>query len=92
MFYPKFLCELSPIERVWCQAKKYTRAYANGTITLLRKIVPDGLDSVTLEQIKKFCRTCRDFERAYREGVSWGQVTEQVKVYKCHRRVYAQQS
>lgn len=40
MFYPKFHCELSPIERVWCQSKKYTRAYADGTITRLRRIVP----------------------------------------------------
>ena len=47
LFYPKFHCELSPIERVWCQSKKHTRAYADGTITQLRKIVPEGLDSVT---------------------------------------------
>ena len=51
MFFPKFHCELNPIERVWCQSKKYTRAYANGTITCLRKIVPEGLDCVTLGQM-----------------------------------------
>ena len=34
IFYPKFHC---PIERVWCQAKKHTRAYADGRITRLRK-------------------------------------------------------
>ena len=54
MFYPKFYCELSPIKCVWCQAKKHTRAYADGTITRLRKIVPEGLDSITVEQIKMF--------------------------------------
>ena len=32
MFFPKYHCELSPIERVWCHAKKHTRAYANGKI------------------------------------------------------------
>ena len=72
-FYPKFHCELSPIER-------------EGTITRLRKIVPQGLDSVTLEQIKKNFRTCRDYERVYRE------VEGRVKMYKSHRRVYSQQS
>lgn len=88
MFYPKFHCELSPIERVWCQAKKYTRAYADGTITRLRKIVPEGLDSVTLCQIHKFFRTCRDYEKAYQDGGSGKDVEERVKIYKSHRRVF----
>ena len=87
MFYPKFHCELSPIERVWCQSKKHTRAYANGTITRLRTIVPEGLDRVTLEQIQKYFRTCRDYERAYRQGGTGKEVEERVKVYKSHRRV-----
>ena len=68
VFYPKFHCELSPIERVWCQSKRHTRAYADGTITKLRKIVPEGLDSVTVEQIKKYFRTCTDYEKAVLEG------------------------
>ena len=87
MYYPKFHCELNPIERVWCQSKKYTRAYADGTITKLRKIVPDGLNSVTLEQMKKFCATCRQYERAYLEGGTGREVEERVKLYKSHRRV-----
>ena len=33
---------------------KYTHAYADGTITHLRKIVLEGLDFVTLEQMRKF--------------------------------------
>ena len=87
LYYPKFHCELSPIERVWCQSKQYTRKHANGSIVRLRQIVPEGLDSVTVEQIKKYFRTCRDYERAYREGVTGKAVEEQVKVYKSHRRV-----
>ena len=87
LFYPKFHCELSPIERVWCESKKYTRAHANGTISRLRKIVPEGLDSVTVEQIKKYFRTCRDYERAYREGGTGREVEERVKVFKSHRRI-----
>ena len=85
IFYPKFHCELSPIERVWCQSKKHTRAYADGTITRLRKIVPEGLDSVTIEQMKKFFR---NYENAYREGGTGREVEEHVKIYKSHRRVY----
>ena len=87
LFYPKFHCELSPIERVWCQSKQYTRAHVDGTITRLRAIVPEGLDSVTVDQIKKYFRTCRDYERAYREGVTGREVEERVKVFKSHRRI-----
>ena len=81
MFYPKFHCELSPIERVWCQSKKHT-------ITRLRKILPEGLDSVTVEQIEKFFRTCRDYEKAYREGGTGREVEEREKMHKSHRRVH----
>ena len=38
MFIPKFHCELNPIERVWCHAKKHTRANCNGSIVRLCKI------------------------------------------------------
>ena len=87
LYYPKFHCELSPIERVWCQSKKFTQKHANGSIVRLRQIVPKGLDSVTVEQIKKYFRSCRDYERAYREGVTGRDVEEKVKIYKSHRRV-----
>ena len=68
-------------------SKKHTRAYADGTITRLRKIVPEGLECVTTQMIKKFFRTCRDYERAYRAGGSGKEVEKAVKQYKSHRRV-----
>ena len=46
----------------------HTRQYANGTITKLRQIVPEGLQTVTSEMIKKFFITCRMYEKVYREG------------------------
>ena len=53
------------------------------------RIVPEGLDSVTAQQIKK---TCRDYENAYREGGTWREVEECVKLYKSGRRVYSEHS
>ena len=88
-FYPKYHCELSPIELVWCQAKKHTRAYANGSIVRLRTLVPEGLDGVQTELIKKYFRLCRDYEKAYREGHTGKAVEQRVKYYKSHRRVQA---
>ena len=87
MYYPKFHCELNPIERCWCHAKKHTRAHANGSIVRLRKIVPESLDSCSQELIMKFMRKARDYLRAYREGSTGWNVDEKVKSYKSHRRV-----
>ena len=42
---------------------------------------------MTQNQIKKYFATCREYERAYREGVTGKDVKERVKLYKSHRRV-----
>ena len=88
-FYPKYHCELSLIELVWCHAKRHTRAYANGSIVRPRQLVPEGLNNVTKEQnlIKKFFRLCREYERVYREGHTGKEVEDKIKIYKSHRRV-----
>ncbi len=87
IFLPKFHCELNPIEHVWCQCKKHTRSYANGTITRLRKIVPESFSLVTCESIGRFFAKCRDYEQAYDEGHTCDSVDEVIKKYKSHRRV-----
>ena len=87
VFFPKFHCELNAIERVWCHAKKYSRAYTNGTITKLRKIVPESLDTCHTDLISKFVVTCRDYMKAYRDGCTCRDVDSRVKQYKSHRRV-----
>ena len=51
IFFPKFHCELNPIERCWAQAKRFTRVKTNYTIQRLRTKVPLALDSVTTENI-----------------------------------------
>ena len=57
MFLPRFHCELNPIERCWCHAKKFTRAHCNGSIIRLRKIVPEGLATVNKDLIARFLRS-----------------------------------
>ena len=89
MFFPKFHCELNAIERCWCHAKKFSRAYANGTITRLRTIVPQALDTCKPDLICKFFLTCRDYLNAYAEGHTCKNVDEAVKIYKSHRRVFS---
>lgn len=50
---PKFHPELNPIERMWAQAKQYTKAYCKYTWSSLRANVHPALDSVPLESIQK---------------------------------------
>lgn len=88
IFFPKFHCEMNPIERCWCHTKKYSRAYCNGTVTRLREIVPKALSTCTTEMILKIFMTCRDYEKAYREGCTCKNVDALVREYKSHRRIY----
>ena len=53
MYYlPKFHCELNPIERVWAQAKRYSRAHCKCSIVSLQRTVHPALDSVSLENMQ----------------------------------------
>ena len=88
-FFPKFHCELNPIERVWGKAKVHTRARCNYSITGLRKNVGPALDSVSVDNIRRYFRKCRDYMKAYRDGHTAGKLLENaVKVYKSHRKVH----
>jgi len=87
-FFPKFHCELNAIERCWCHAKKHCRAYANGSIVRLRKIVPEGLDTCTTELIRKFFVKSRDCLKAYANGCTCGDVDAVVKTYRSHHRIF----
>ncbi len=89
MFVPKFHCELNPIERVWGQAKVYSRMYTNFTLLRLRQIVDPALDSVSVDLIRKFFRKVVDYQRAYIEGKKAGkELDKAIKVYKSHRRIF----
>ena len=72
VFLPKFHPELNPIERVWAQLKRFTKAhckYSNGS---LRKNIPLAYDSVTMENIHNHFRKVRHYMFAYLEGLTPG--------------------
>jgi len=61
MFIPKFHCKLNPIERIWCQAKKYTRANCDYSFPGLESIIDTALDSVSVDLMRKFFRKVREY-------------------------------
>ena len=87
VYLPKFHCELNPIERCWCHAKRYTREHANGSIVRLRKIVPESLDNIPIDTIAKYFSKSNDYEAAYSDGHTCNTVDKALKEYKSHRRV-----
>ena len=79
MFIPKFHCELNPIERVLCHAKRYTRSHCDYSFPHLEKIIDEALDSVSLELIRNYFRKIREYHRAYREGNTLGKEMQTIK-------------
>ena len=51
IFYPKFHCELNPIEQCWCQAKWYTQEHCDYSLEVLHQTVPKALASVEQKTI-----------------------------------------
>ena len=84
---PKY-CELNPIERNWCHAKKVFGQYVNGSIVRLQEVIPMSLDAVPVDMMNKFFRTCRGYEMAYRSGCSGKDVEIREKSTN-HRTVFS---
>ena len=88
-YFPKYHCELSPIEKVWGVSKRYTRGECDFTLASLRIVVPQSLKAVPLESIQRFFRASFEYIRAYKanKGMKFEQVQNTRKEYKSHRRV-----
>ena len=87
LFLPKFHPELKPIERVWGMAKRFARNKCDYTFHGLQNVITPAMESVTLDNIRKFFRKSREYILAFRNGHSGYKADEVVKEYKSHRRV-----
>ena len=75
---PKYHYELNPIERVWAQAKWFSRAHCKYTLQSLRTVINPALDSVTLENTCNHFRKVRHYMFAYLEGLPGGSDLEKL--------------
>ena len=91
-FIPKYHCEINPIERVSGRAKLFTRTHCDYSFPQLERTVKPALDSVTLDDIRKYYRKVREYLEAYRMGKNGAEAIDEVKLYKSHRRVYPTES
>lgn len=92
IFLPKYHPELNPIEWVWAQAKRHTKAYCKYTLPSLRKHIPLAFETIKPENIQNYYRKVRQYMFAYLEGLTGGPALEkEVKKYKeavkSHRRI-----
>ena len=69
---PKFHCELNPIEQVWAEAKRYSKAHCNHSIVSLRKTIRLAVESTSHDNIKKRFTKVRHYMFAYFEGLPGG--------------------
>jgi hypothetical protein len=92
VFYPKFHCEISPIEPYWGAAKIFARQHCRYNIAGLRIVVPMALRAVCLSSIARFFAKCRRTEQLYREGAASIDMNKLLNFgshrYKSHRRVF----
>jgi transposase len=79
LFLPKFSPELSPIELVWCHAKRMLREDCDYSATTLRARLQSALERIDVDMIRKFYRHCKRYIRGYEEEISGFEIDAWVK-------------
>jgi hypothetical protein len=92
MYLPRFHCEYAWIERNWCKAKEELRTHCNYSIKALRTQLPIALDSVTVQDMRRYQRKCLEYMQAHRDNTPAEEMGSKLTELKSHRRVHSQHS
>ena len=87
IFIPKFHCEFNYIEMWWAEAKRLARIQCDYSFQGLKDRVPQILDSIPLEKIRRFARKCERYMDCYRRGLPPKLAEYACKKYRSHRRI-----
>jgi hypothetical protein len=82
---PKFHPEINPIESVWGMSKQYTRSNCDYEIKSLLSIIPESLDRIGVDAIRRFFRMAFRYMQLYRQGLSIELAVYANKKYRSHR-------
>lgn len=77
---------MNRIEYYWDACKLYACKHCTYTLTGLRQVLPEALESVKPSLIFKHWRRTRRIIQAYRDGATFGDKQHKERVYKSHRR------
>ncbi|CAF2737794.1 unnamed protein product [Rotaria sp. Silwood2] len=88
IFCPKFHCELNSIEGLWCDMKRYIRAYSDQTFSTMLRLIPESRASFEERkiQMKLFRRFWRSLH-AYSQGQSYEEVLKLFFSHLCRSDV-----
>ena len=80
-------CKLNFIEMFWGAVKRYTRNNCDYSFKGLEKIIPEALNSISLEKIRCFARRTWRFIDAYRKGLTGIEALYAVKKYRSYWQI-----
>ncbi|ORZ39782.1 hypothetical protein BCR44DRAFT_106307, partial [Catenaria anguillulae PL171] len=88
LYTPKFHPELNPIERKWGAAKRFARDNCSYSLTALRAVIPQALDSVRLYLSRRFHEKSLRYMAIYEAVRCSAPLADLIcRTYRSHRRV-----